>query len=197
MKKALAILLTAVMLLGVLTACGSKKDDAADDTQNTEDADKAAADNVAALIDAIYVQERTDETDAQCEAAKAAWDALTDEQKAMVEGEEASPEYFGLDTGDASKDDPRNQDDIGENELLVVSFGTSYNDSRINDIKSIEDALQEAYPDWFHGSDHHQPHSGPRRREDRQHDPGARPRCGQRRQEPRRAADAPDARRGV
>ena len=43
MKKALAILLTAVMLLGVLTACGSKKDDAADDTQNTEDADKAAA----------------------------------------------------------------------------------------------------------------------------------------------------------
>ena len=91
MKKALAILLTAVMLLGVLTACGSKKDDAADDTQNTEDADKAAADNVAALIDAIYVQERTDETDAQCEAAKAAWDALTDEQKSMVEGEEASP----------------------------------------------------------------------------------------------------------
>ena len=66
----------------------------------------------------------------------------------MVEGEEASPEYFGLDTGDASKDDPRNQDDIGENELLVVSFGTSYNDSRVNDIKSIEDALQEAYPDW-------------------------------------------------
>ena len=148
MKKALAILLTAVMLLGVLTACGSKKDDAADDTQNTEDADKAAADNVAALIDAIYVQERTDETDAQCEAAKAAWDALTDEQKAMVEGEEASPEYFGLDTGDASKDDPRNQDDIGENELLVVSFGTSYNDSRVKDIKNIEDALQEAYPDW-------------------------------------------------
>ena len=148
MKKALAILLTAVMLLGVLTACGSKKDDAADDTQNTEDTDKAAADNVAALIDAIYVQERTDETDAQCEAAKAAWDALTDEQKSMVEGEEASPEYFGLDTGDASKDDPRNQDDIGENELLVVSFGTSYNDSRVNDIKSIEDALQEAYPDW-------------------------------------------------
>ena len=148
MKKALAILLTAVMLLGVLTACGSKKDDAVDDTQNTEGADKAAADNVAALIDAIYVQERTDETDAQCEAAKAAWDALTDEQKSMVEGEEASPEYFGLDTGDASKDDPRNQDEIGEKELLVVSFGTSFNDSRVADIKSVEDALQEANPDW-------------------------------------------------
>lgn len=148
MKKMLALLLTAVMLLGALTACGSKNDNAADDAQNTADADKAAADHVAALIDAIYVQERTDETDAQCEEAKAAWDALTDAQKAMVEGEEASPDYFGLDTGDAALDDPRNQDGIGENELLVVSFGTSYNDSRVNDIKSIEDALQEAYPDW-------------------------------------------------
>ena len=148
MKKALARLLAAVMLLGALTACGSKNDNAADDAQNTADADKAAADHVAALIDAIYVQERTDETDAQCEEAKAAWDALTDAQKAMVEGEEASPDYFGLDTGDAALDDPRNQDGIGENELLVVSFGTSYNDSRVNDIKSIEDALQEAYPDW-------------------------------------------------
>ena len=103
---------------------------------------------MAALIDAIYVQERTDDTDAQCEEAKAAWDALTDAQKALVEGEEASPEYFGRDTGDASKDDPRNQDEIGENELLVVSFGTSFNDSRAEDIKGIEDALQEAYPDW-------------------------------------------------
>ena len=148
MKKTLALLLTAVMLLGALTACGSKNDNAADDAQNTADADKAAADHVAALIDAIYIQERTDETDAQCEEAKAAWDALTDAQKAMVEGEEASPDYFGLDTGDAALDDPRNQDGIGENELLVVSFGTSYNDSRVNDIKSIEDALQEAYPDW-------------------------------------------------
>ena len=148
MKKMLALLLAAVMLLGALTACGSKNDNAADDAQNTAEADKAAADHVAALIDAIYVQERTDETDAQCEEAKAAWDALTDAQKAMVEGEEASPDYFGLDTGDAALDDPRNQDGIGENELLVVSFGTSYNDSRVNDIKSIEDALQEAYPDW-------------------------------------------------
>ena len=148
MKKTLALLLTAVMLLGALTACGSKNDNAADDAQNTADADKAAADHVAALINAIYVQERTDETDAQCEEAKAAWDALTDAQKAMVEGEEASPDYFGLDTGDAALDDLRNQDGIGENELLVVSFGTSYNDSRVNDIKSIEDALQEAYPDW-------------------------------------------------
>ena len=136
MKKMLAIILTAMMLMSLFTVAFA------------EDADQAAADEVAALIDAIYVQSRTDETDAQCEAAKAAWDALTDEQKALVEGEEASPDYFGLDTGDASQDDPRNQDEIGENELLVVSFGTSYNDSRVADIKGIEDALQAAYPDW-------------------------------------------------
>ena len=114
----------------------------------SESDDQAAADNVAALIDKIYVQERTDTTDADCTAAKEAWDQLTDAQKELVEGEEASPEYFGRDTGDASKDDPRNGDEIGDNELLVVSFGTSFNDSRAEDIKGIEDALQEAYPDW-------------------------------------------------
>ena len=110
--------------------------------------DQQAADEAAALIDAIYVQERTDETDAQCAAAKEAWDALTDAQKELVEGEEADPDYFGRDTGDASKDDPRNADEIGENELLVVSFGTSFNDSRAEDIGGIEAALEKAYPDW-------------------------------------------------
>ena len=29
-------------------------------------------------------------------------------------------------TGDASKDDPLNQDNIGDNEILVVTFGTSF-----------------------------------------------------------------------
>ena len=110
--------------------------------------DKMAADNVASLIDAIYVQQWSEETDQMCEEAKAAWDALTDEQKALVEGEYADPDYFGRDTGDASADDPLNGNDIGEKELLVVSFGTSFNDSRAKDIGGIEKALQEAYPDW-------------------------------------------------
>ena len=123
-------------------------EEASDDTTEASDDDQKAADEVAALIDKIYVQERTDTTDEDCKAAKEAWDKLTDAQKELVEGEEASPEYFGRDTGDASKDDPRNQDEIGENELLVVSFGTSFNDSRAEDIKGIEDALAEAYPDW-------------------------------------------------
>ena len=157
--KKLAAAVTALALCaGVLTGCGSAAsgtassasaaDSAASSEVSSEEADEVAAKNVADLIDAIYVQERNDDTDAQCEAAKAAWDALTDTQKEMVEGENADPDYFGRDTGDASKDDARNEDNIGENELLVVSFGTSFNDSRVADIKGIEDALQEAYPDW-------------------------------------------------
>lgn len=69
-------------------------------------------------------------------------------RKELIEGENADPDYFGRDTGDASKDDPRNQDEIGENEILVVSFGTSFNDSRVDDIKGIEDAIQEANTGW-------------------------------------------------
>ena len=117
-------------------------------TEDSAEADQAAADHVASLIDAIYVQERTEDTDAQCAEAKEAWDQLTDAQKALVEGEEADPDYFGRDTGDASKDDPLNEDGIGEKELLVVSFGTSFNDSRAQDIGGIEKTLQAAYPDW-------------------------------------------------
>lgn len=142
-KKLLALLCACVLVCSLLTACGSDK--AETDSKQT---DQEAADHVAELIDAIYVQERTDDTDKQCEEAKKAWDALTDEQKELVSGENADPDYFGRDTGDASKDDPLNADDIGDNELLVVSFGTSFNDSRVEDIGGVEKALQKAYPDW-------------------------------------------------
>ena len=163
-KKTLALLLAGAMCISLFAGCGSSSETAegaqaeeaaATEAPAAEEADvaeevddQAAADAVAALIDAIYVQERTDETDAQCEAAKAGWDALTDAQKELVEGENADPDYFGRDTGDASKDDPLNEDSIGENELLVVSFGTSFNDSRAADIGGVEKALQAAYPDW-------------------------------------------------
>lgn len=157
--KALALLMTVttISMMGSASIYASETETAAEaetgdseEASDTEaaDADQEAADHAAALIDKIYVQERTETTDEDCKAAKEAWDALTDEQKELVEGENASPDYFGLDTGDASADDARNGDEIGENELLVVSFGTSYNDSRVEDIKGIEDALQEAYPDW-------------------------------------------------
>ena len=153
-KSAVALTLCAALLAGCgSTAAGESQASSAPAESSAApveeiSADEAAAQNCADLIDAIYVQTRTADTDAQCAAAKAAWDALTDAQKELVEGENADPDYFGRDTGDAANDDPRNADDIGENELLVVSFGTSFNGSRAQDIKGIEDALQTAYPDW-------------------------------------------------
>ncbi|MBQ4436921.1 MAG: sirohydrochlorin cobaltochelatase [Clostridia bacterium] len=145
------LMVLALCMLVSLAACSAapeESEEPAQEEQAAEPTDQELADEVAALIDAIYVQEWTEETDAQCAAAKAAWDALTDAQKELVEGEEADPDYFGRDTGDASADDPLNADEIGKNELLVVSFGTSFNDSRAQDIKGIEDALAAAFPDW-------------------------------------------------
>ena len=143
MKKQLLVLVLALALVACMfTACGGNGGQTEPETPAMTDEEAAAA--VDELIAAIQVQERTEETDAQCLAAKEAWDALTDAQKELVE----EGDYFALDTGDASLDDPLNQDEIGENELLVVSFGTSFNDSRVADIGGVEKALQEAYPDW-------------------------------------------------
>ncbi len=154
MKRTTALITSAALLAALLAGCGqtapagSASAPASSAASGQTDPDQAAADQAAALIDAIYVQQRTDDTDARCAAAKAAWDALTDTQKALVQGKNASPDYFGLDTGDASQDDPRNADGIGEKEILVVSFGTSYNNSRTQDIQGIEEALEQAYPGW-------------------------------------------------
>ena len=128
---------------GVVEEAAKEAETAAEELSDEE---KAA--EVAALIDAIYVQEWTEETESLCAQAKAGWDALTDAQKELVEGENADPDYFGRDTGDASKDDPLNADEIGENEILVVSFGTSFNESRVEDIGKVEKAIQDANPDW-------------------------------------------------
>ena len=148
LRKFIAIALSLVMALGMMmlvTGCGGSSEETAEPEEQAEETAGDPVAECAKLIEAIQVQERTEDTDAQCEAAKAAYDALTDEQK---EENEDVFDYFGRDTGDASKDDPLNGDEIGENELLVVSFGTSFNDSRAADIGGIEKALQEAYPDW-------------------------------------------------
>ena len=163
-KRTIALLTTLALATGMVAGCGSntaatdtaktsetvssEKTEATETVESTEVDDQAAADHVAELIDAIYVQTRNDDTDAQCAEAKEAWDALTDAQKELVEGENADPDYFGRDTGDASQDDPLNEDNIGEKELLVVSFGTSFNASRAADISGVEKALQAANPDW-------------------------------------------------
>ena len=152
-KKLVVVLLSAAMCVAALGGCGSKASSNSDSSKKTtenssKEDDQKAADEVAKKIDAIYVQERNDKTDEQCKEAKEAWDKLTDAQKELVEGENADPDYFGRDTGDASQDDPLNEDNIGEKELLVVSFGTSFNASRAADISGVEKALQAANPDW-------------------------------------------------
>ena len=153
--KALALLMTVttVSMMGASSIYASDTETtteaAAEETEaageESADADQQAADNVAALIDKIYVQERTETTDDDCKAAKEAWDALTDAQKELVEGENASPDYFGLDTGDATKDDARNAGSL----------------SGLGRKKSI------------YCSDHYQPRSGKRRGSDRQHAAGS------------------------
>lgn len=146
--KIVVFLAAAVLVIGMLAACGKKEEPAPAPTASAAvtpgDADAAAAAEVDELIAAIQVQEWTEGNDERCAAAKAAWDALTPAQKELVE----EADYFGRDTGDASQDDPLNQDGIGANEILVVSFGTSFNQSRTQDIGTIEHAIAEAFPDW-------------------------------------------------
>ena len=131
-KKTAALVMTVTMLTTAAAGCGNNASSSASSEESStsstvessessaeessaasateEETDEMAAKNVADLIDAIYVQERNDNTDEECKAAKEAWDALTDAQKELVEGDNADPDYFGRDTGDAAKDDPRNED---------------------------------------------------------------------------------------
>ncbi len=151
MKKLIALMLalTMVFTLTMLAGCGSKEEAPAEEPAAEEPAEEAPSDEEAAaavdeLIAAIQVQEWTETTEADCKAAKDAWDALTDAQKELVE----EGDYFARDTGDASADDPLNEAPDKENELLVVSFGTSFNDSRAKDIGGVEKALADEYKDW-------------------------------------------------
>ena len=147
MKKVISLMLVLAMVfsLSMLASCGSKEEAPKEEPAATEEvSDEDAAKAVDELIAGIQVQEWTEDTEEKCKEAKAAWDALTDAQKELVE----EADYFGRDTGDASADDPLNTAPDKENELLVVSFGTSFNDSRAKDIGGVEKALQEAYPDW-------------------------------------------------
>ena len=71
--------------------------------------------------------------------------AETTTEAAETKTEAVAAEEEEPDTGDASKDDPRNQDDIGEKEILVVSFGTSFNDNRVATIGAIEQAIADKF----------------------------------------------------
>ena len=103
----------------------------------------ANVDLMNSLIEAIQVQERYDDTDLYCELAKACWDALPEADQQEDDG------YFSEDTGNASADDPLNTAPDKTKELLVVSFGTSFNDSRVATIGAVEKALAAAYGDEY------------------------------------------------
>lgn len=117
--KKIAVLLAATSLAAAaITGCSGKKE------ETTAQTSEAA-------------------TEAETTAAET---EETTEAAAAEEVEEEDEENY--DTGDASLDNPRNQDEIGEQELLVVSFGTSYNDSRRLTIGAIENAIEQAFPDY-------------------------------------------------
>ncbi len=163
------------------SASGSSASASASASASSASADAAAAAAVDEAIAKIQVQERTATTDADCEAAKKAWDALTPAQQELV----AEKDYFALDTGDASKDDPLATAPDKDKEILVVSFGTSFNvvqrQPRCHDWRRREGHCRRVprlrRPPRVYGPDHHQPCPGSRWREDQQHGAGSRS-CG-------------------
>lgn len=121
-KKLLATILGCVLVLGTLAGCGTKEQDTVSDAAENSQVVSEAADTAE--------QETVDTSTAETET------------EAEAEDEE------NYNTGDASLDDTRNQDEIGEKELLVVSFGTSYNDSRRLTIGAIENKIAENFSDY-------------------------------------------------
>ena len=123
MKKMIAYMLTGVLTLGLLAGCGS--------SAKTESQAAPAADSQAAVSPTVPA------------TATPAPESVPESQAEEAEDEE------NYETGDASLDDPRNGDDIGSMEILVVSFGTSYNDSRRETIGAIEEAIEDEFgEDW-------------------------------------------------
>ena len=90
--------------------------------------------------------EKTEATTAAEASSEAETEAETTAEETTAEAEAEDEENY--DTGDASMDNTRNQDEIGDKELMVVSFGTSFNDSRRLTIGAIENAMEEAFPDY-------------------------------------------------
>lgn len=130
MKKKIVMMLLCTVLATALSGCGQGQASGGD----------AAARETASEESGSGTADETSETPAATEAA------AEDVSEAASDGEEDEENY---ETGDASLDDPRNQSEgIGEKELLVVSFGTSFNDNRRLTIGAIEQALQDANPDW-------------------------------------------------
>ena len=132
--KNLKLILAAMTALCVMTACGGNTDSTADTSAET-------------TSETVQAEEtETEETQASEEtSAEETTEEATEEDSSSEEDAEDEENY---NTGDASLDNVRNQDEIGENELLAVSFGTSFNDSRRLTIGAIENDLETAFPDY-------------------------------------------------
>lgn len=125
MKRKMAVILAAAAAAAVLAGCSGKES-----ASGTEAAVNLAEETEVAASEREILTE------------------VAGEEQAGETDDQAENEEENYDTGDASLDNPRNQDGIGEKELLAVSFGTSYNDSRRRTIGAIEDALEEAFPEY-------------------------------------------------
>ncbi len=143
MKK-MSIAAVSVLLAAALTACGSAPVEApASTTAAQTTAAETTAETTAAAEETTTAAETT--TTAE-ETTTVSETEAADETAAAEEEEEEDEENY--DTGDASLDKVRNEDGIGEKELLVLSFGTSFNDSRRLTIGAIEGDLEAAFPDY-------------------------------------------------
>lgn len=132
MKSSKLILAAVLAAATALTGCSA----------NTTSSESSAAEstNSTAVTTAESAAPAEDSTVSTAQAASTA------ESEAAATAEAEDDEDYN--TGDASLDNPRNQDDIGDNELLVLSFGTSFNDSRRLTIGAIENDLETAFPDY-------------------------------------------------
>jgi len=133
MKKTLALLISLACLTAAATSCGVSG------TASETPSELAAETATEAETEAETEAPTEEETEAPTEA---------DTEKETEAEEDKEEDEENYDTGDASLDNIRNEDNIGDNELLVLSFGTSYNDSRRFTIGAIEGALEKAFPDY-------------------------------------------------
>ena len=119
MKKAMALMLGLACITASFASCGNS-------TSESKTEATTAATTTEASLEVITTEPTT-------------------EAETVAEEEDEEENY---NTGDASLDNIRNQDDIGDNELLVLSFGTSFNDSRRLTIGAIEQSLEDAFPNY-------------------------------------------------
>ncbi len=123
MKKLTALLVCLAMTTAFAAGCGETKEN---NTAETATQAETTTEEVTTTA-----EETTEET--------------TEEETESEEDEDDEEDYT---TGDASLDKVRNEDEIGDNELLVLSFGTSFNDSRRLTIGAIEQTLEDAFPNY-------------------------------------------------